>query len=282
MATCDATVSAMSPHPHRRRTFGAVHRGNVLTGLHFTDVRFAYPRTSLFGRDHSPVLDEFSWEVPVGRTVILGPNGAGKTTLLSLGATALLPTRGRVTLGGFDSSRRRDLPTIRRSIGWMPQQIRAIPGLTSREQVAYSGWLKGLSRSEAWEESVAALARVGLAGEADELTAQLSAGQQRRVGLAQLLVHRADLLLLDEPSVGLDPGQRARFRDILRDIANAAPVVVSTHQVDDLTDLFDTVVVLDHGRIRFEGSIGAFMALAPEGSLHPAEAAYASLIEDER
>ena len=150
----------------------------------------------------------------------------------------------------------------------MPQQVRAIPGLTSREQVAYAGWLKGMSRSAAWTEAPAALERVDLTGEADRLTAQLSGGQQRRVGLAQLLVHRADLLLLDEPTAGLDPGQRARFRETLRRTAQDVPVVVSTHRVDDLTDLFDTVVVMDHGRIPFQGSTEAFMALAP-GPWHP-------------
>ena len=86
------------------------------------------------------------------------------------------------------------------------------------------------------------------------------------------------MLLLDEPTAGLDPGQRARFRDVLREISKDTPVVVSTHQVDDLTDLFDTVVVMDHGRLPFSGTPEAFMALAPAGSTFPAEAAYGTLV----
>jgi ABC-2 type transport system ATP-binding protein len=254
----------------------------VLSQLVFADVRFAYPRPSPFSGASPAVFDAFSWQSPDGCTVILGPNGAGKTTLLSLGATALRPTHGNVTLGNLNPSRRRDLGAFRRSVGWMPQHVRAIPGLTSREQVAYAGWLKGMSRTSAWAEAATALSRVGLTDEADRRTAQLSGGQQRRVGLAQLLVHRADLFLLDEPTAGLDPGQRGRFREMLREIATNVPVVVSTHQVDDLTDLFDTVVVLDHGQIRFQGTVAAFMALAPDGSPHPAEASYATLIADER
>ncbi len=251
------------------------------SGLNFSDVSFAYPRSALFGGSGPRVFDGFSWSLPAGATVVLGPNGAGKTTLLSLGATALRPTAGSVRFGGRDIRRRRDVVAIRRAIGWMPQQVRAIPGLTARDQVAYAGWLKGMSRSEAWRDASGALARVGMQAEADRRTAQLSGGQQRRVGLAQLLVHRAELLLLDEPTAGLDPGQRARFRETVRQLASDVPVLVSTHQVDDLTELFDTVVVLDHGVIRFEGDVAAFMALAPGDTGFRAEAAYASLIDPE-
>lgn len=250
--------------------------------LSFIDVAFTYPRSGLLRSAPVSVFDAFSWQTPDGRTVILGPNGAGKTTLLSLGATALKPSRGAVKLGTLDGAVRRDRRAFRQATGWMPQTVRAIPGLTAREQVAYAGWLKGMSRSAAWSESLAALNRVDLRGEADRLTAQLSGGQQRRVGLAQLLVHRAELLLLDEPTIGLDPSQRARFRELLRDISQGVPVVVSTHQVDDLTDLFDTVVVLDRGHILYEGTVTAFMTLAPDGQRHPAEAAYAALISHEQ
>jgi ABC-2 type transport system ATP-binding protein len=251
-----------------------------MTSLAFADIDFGYPSPMPFG-PAVPVFEAFSWQTPQGRTVLLGPNGAGKTTLLSLGASALRPSRGRIVAGDLDSSRRGDLRAFRRAVGWMPQQVRAVPGLTAREQVAYAGWLKGMRRSDAWSEALPALDRVGLADEANRRTSQLSGGQQRRVGLASLLVHDASLFLLDEPTVGLDPGQRSRFRETLRELAADRPVVVSTHQVDDLTDLFNTVVVLDHGQIRFQGSVADFMALAPPGDPHPAEAAYATLIDGE-
>lgn len=249
----------------------------AVTSLSFSSICFSYRRSNPFSQSSPLIFDEFSWQVPQGATVILGPNGAGKTTLLSLGATALKPNSGKITLGDRDSANRHDVRAIRRGVGWLPQQFRPIPGLSAREQVAYAGWLKGMSRPDAWSDAHDALARVGLSEEADRPTHGLSGGQQRRVGIAQLLVHRAGLMLLDEPTSGLDPQQRAGFRKILRRIAQDVPVVVSTHQVDDLSDLFDTVVILDHGVIRFQGSVAAFMALAPPGSRHPGEAAYASL-----
>ena len=246
--------------------------------LRFDGVSFAYS-SGLLGRGPATrVFEDFSWEVPSGRTVLLGPNGAGKTTLLGLGASALMPATGSVRMGPVSSSSRRERAAFRRSVGWMPQQVRAIAGMSCREQVAYAGWLKGLDRRAAWEAAGTALERVDLAAEAGRRTSQLSGGQQRRVGLAQVLVHRAEVLLLDEPTAGLDPGQRARFRDVLREISKDIPVVVSTHQVDDLSDLFDTVVVMDHGRLPFSGTPEAFMALAPASSTYPAEAAYSTLV----
>jgi len=249
--------------------------------LAFTEVSFSYPGAKLFRRQSTPVFDRFSWPVPEGRTVLLGPNGAGKSTLMALASTAIQPAGGRVSLGDLDSSRRRDLPALRRAIGWMPQRVRVVPGLTSREQVAYAGWLKGLPRSAAWKAAIEALRAVDLADQAERLTSQLSGGQQQRVALAQLLVHRAEVLLLDEPTAGLDPGQRARLRESLRDLGHDFQIVVSTHQVDDLNDLFDKVVVLDRGRIRFEGTVEAFVSLAPTGSSRAAETAYATLVAAE-
>ncbi|MDA8218623.1 MAG: ATP-binding cassette domain-containing protein, partial [Dehalococcoidales bacterium] len=246
--------------------------------LRFEDLNFSYRPAWPFGGSPTRVFAQFTWAVSSVPTVLLGPNGAGKTTLLCLAATALKPESGHVFVGSRDCSKRRDLGAIRRSIGWMPQQVRAVPGFTSREQVAYAGWLAGMSRSEAWREAIPALERVSLADDSNRLTSQLSGGQQRRVGLAQALVHRPAMLLLDEPTAGLDPAQRAKFREIVRDVSKESAILVSTHQVDDLSDLFKTVAVLDAGRIVFEGAPDAFLELAPSGSQHPAEDAYTRLV----
>lgn len=238
--------------------------------LTFDRVSFRY------GRRGAPVLSGFSWNVPDGRTVVLGPNGAGKTTLLAIGADALVPQEGRVVLNGDDQRR----GERRRRVGWMPQQINAVPGLTCREQVAYAGWLKGLSQREAWHRSARALNDVGLADLADRSASKVSGGQLRRVGLAQVLVADAAVLLLDEPTAGLDPGQRSRFREIVGELSGIA-VVISTHQVDDLSELFETVVVLHEGIVRFEGPVPAFLALSPVDGPRRAEAAYGGLVGGE-
>jgi ABC-2 type transport system ATP-binding protein len=234
----------------------------------FDNVTFRYRRSA------PTVLDAFTWTVPSGRTVLLGPNGAGKTTLLGLGADALRPQRGVVRFGSMLAGRRSDRSSFRSAIGWMPQQIRAVPGLTCQEQVAYAGWLKGLTRKDAWSAAASVLDLVDMTAHARVLASRLSGGQLRRVGLAQALVHRSRILLLDEPTVGLDPAQRAGFREIVRSLPGSLRAVVSTHQVDDLSEVFDTVVVLRDGHIRYQGTVQDFLALAPADAERPAEAAY--------
>jgi ABC-type multidrug transport system ATPase subunit len=230
-----------------------------------------------------PVLQDFSLSFPPGRTVLLGPNGAGKSTILSLCASILRPTAGRVTFDELDTTRRRDLRTYRRRVGWLPQSIRPISGLRVREQVAYAGWLKGMSRAQAWEASADALAKVGLTHLATRPTRALSGGQMRRMGIAQALVHDADVLLLDEPAAGLDPQQRRRLREVVNDVSATSSVIVSTHHTDDITDAYDCVVVLSEGEVRFIGSVQDFLALAPEASngTERAAAAYQTLVGDE-
>lgn len=239
--------------------------------LQFRNVSYRFRRTA------TPVLSDFSWTIRPGRTVLLGPNGAGKSTLLALGADALLPAAGEITLRGLNPRNRADRAAYRRAVGWAPQQAKALPGLTAREQVAYAGWLKGLTGDAAWTLAMQALAAVGLEERAAERSTRLSGGQLRRVGLAQALVHTPEVLLMDEPTAGLDPEQRARFRELLTALPADQPLVVSTHQVDDLSELFHWVVALFAGEIRFEGTVSDFLALAPHGSERQAEAAYARL-----
>lgn len=120
-----------------------------------------------------------------------------------------------------------------------------------------------------------------LASKADTATTTLSGGQLRRVGLASALVHEPRSLLLDEPTVALDPDQRARFRSALAALSPEVAVLVSTHQVDDLAESYDTLVVLEDGRIRYQGTIEDFLALAPADAPRPAKRAYSSLIRGE-
>ncbi|MBW1597803.1 ATP-binding cassette domain-containing protein [Streptomyces sp. JJ38] len=244
--------------------------------LRYTDCTFRY-------RASSPVLDRVSLEFPEGGSVLLGPNGAGKSTLLALGASSLTPRTGAVTWKNLDSARRGDRREYRRGVGWLPQQVHPLPGLTVREQAAYAGWLKGLSKAEAWSRSALALARVRLSDLADRRSHELSGGQLRRLGIAQTLTHDADVILLDEPTAGLDPVQRGVFRELMGELGEHLSFIVSTHQTEDLLDVYESVVVLDRGRIAYQGHTDTFLALAgPDVSTERrAEAAYRGLVRGE-
>ncbi|WP_329011209.1 MULTISPECIES: ATP-binding cassette domain-containing protein [unclassified Streptomyces] len=223
-----------------------------------------------------PVLRDFSYALPDGLTVLLGPNGAGKSTLLKLAASVTRPQRGRVTLDGTPAG----TAAYRQSVAWMPQDIVPMPTLTAREYVAYIGWLKGMSRAEAWQQSRRALGRVNLADQAGARTSSLSGGQLRRVGVAGALVHGARVLLLDEPTAGMDPYQRRVFRDILRGLTDDVRVLLSTHDVADLAEEADHVTVMYGGNVLHHGDTGSFLTHTPPGTLEgrAAEAAYTALL----
>lgn len=242
--------------------------------IHFSTCTFGYRR-----RQH--VLSDFDCELPQGRTVFLGPNGAGKSTVLGLAASALRPRAGTVGYQGMMTTDKAALRGYRRRVSWMPQQLAAVPGLTARDQVAYVGWLKGMSRDEAWEQSLRALQQVELGDRVNDRISQLSGGQQRRVGVAQSLVHGAEVLLLDEPTAGMDPRQRAVFHDVLGNLPRSVHVVLSTHDTADLESVYDHVLVLLDGQLTFQGGVREFLAYADPGAApgRQADSAYHALTE---
>jgi ABC-2 type transport system ATP-binding protein len=243
--------------------------------LQFADVSFGYKRSR-------PVIKDFSYQVKPGVTVVLGPNGAGKSTLLGLAASALAPWSGKISTAGRESTRRGDRRAYRAAVGWLPQQVQVIPGFTVREQVAYVGWLKGLGRAQAWERAGAALDRLKLLDQADSRVSRLSGGQLRRAGVAMALVHDASVILMDEPTAGLDPAQRANFRRLIGEVSDLVDIVISTHQTEDLAEIAQSVMLLAGGTIRWDGPVGGFLAQGPPetaGSAR-AEAVYAQLLGD--
>ncbi|MFD7509645.1 ABC transporter ATP-binding protein [Streptomyces sp. NPDC059853] len=224
--------------------------------INFRHCTFGYGR-------RSKILDDLTFQFPVGNTVFLGVNGAGKSTMLSLAASVRVPAVGRVRYGELRTDRRSDLAEYRRQVAWLPQQAQAVAGLTVREQVAYAGWLKGMRRSHARRRAVEALRWVEMEPFADRKASQLSGGQLRRVAVAQALIHDAEVLLLDEPTAGLDPRQRRVFQNVLHRLPDHVHAIVSTHDVADVETDFDNVVVLDGGRIVFSGTVDGFLAHAP-------------------
>lgn len=201
------------------------------------------------------VLEGLTWNVPDrGRTLLLGRNGVGKTTTLRVASGALRPRRGDVRLEGALAPP----AELRRRIALMPQHISSVPGLSVVEQVAFAAWLAGRPEPAARQAAAAAVEQVGLDHLKDRSPSRLSGGELRRVGLAEVLARPSEVLLLDEPTAGLDPLQRARFRDLL--LAIDRPTVVSTHQLDDVDELFTSVAVLEAGHIVFSGSIPEYLA----------------------
>jgi len=185
---------------------------------------------------------------------LLGPNGAGKTSLLRMMATAVPPTSGRLRLLGHDPSSYGPRREIRRRLGYLPQSLGYYPGFTVAESVEYFALLKEMPPARIPGAVAAAIDRVELGGKAKAKLRTLSGGMLRRVGVAQAIVNEPELLLLDEPTAGLDPQQRVVFRALLRDLGQRATVVVSTHLVEDVGAACAQVALMDQGKIVFHGT----------------------------
>jgi len=190
-----------------------------------------------------------------GITGLLGPNGAGKTTLLRILATVLAPDRGTLRLLGAEPADRADRATIRARLGYMPQEPGFHQRFTAFEFVDYVAILKEISdRRRRHDEVRRVLDLVGLADVAQRRIKALSGGMRRRVALAQALLNDPRLLILDEPTAGLDPEQRLRFRELISRLAEDRCVVISTHQSEDVSALCHHLIVLDRGTSVFAGA----------------------------
>nr|MBA3655013.1 ATP-binding cassette domain-containing protein [Actinomycetota bacterium] len=196
-------------------------------------------------------------------TGFLGPNGAGKTTLLRILATVLAPDDGEVRLLGRDPSTANGRLEIRRSLGYLPQEPGFHQSFTAFDFVDYVAILKEWGdRGSRHDEVRRVLTLVGLESVMHKRIRTLSGGMRRRVAIAQSLLGGPDLLLLDEPTAGLDPEQRLRFRELLGAHAHNATVLLSTHQTDDVAALCQHVIVLLAGEVRFSGTPADLAAIA--------------------
>ncbi len=215
---------------------------------------------------------------------LLGPNGAGKTTLIRALATVLAPAGGQLTLLGRSVGGRSDLRSVRRALGYLPQHFGFYPRFTVREFVGYMAWLKEIHKADIPAAVQRAVDRVGLTAKADARMKTLSGGMLRRAGIAQAIVNDPQLLLLDEPTVGLDPEQRLDFRELLRDLGTDSCVLVSTHLVEDVVAACTDVVVVNEGRLVWQGTPDALAAQGAEGDAgdSPAERGYSALLRRQR
>jgi ABC-2 type transport system ATP-binding protein len=185
---------------------------------------------------------------------LLGPNGAGKTTLLRILSTLLRPTNGRVVIDSFDLGQAAHRKAVRAHLGYLPQELGLYPDLTGREFLDYMGLLKRLyDRTARRQQITALLEMVSLAGGADRQIKTYSGGMKRRLGIAQALLGDPQILVVDEPTAGLDPEERIRLRTLLTGLAENCVVILSTHVVEDISQTCERLAVLDQGQLVFDG-----------------------------
>ncbi len=208
--------------------------------------------TQRFGRVQA--LNGVDLAIQPGVFGLLGPNGAGKTTLLRTLATILSPADGSLRLLDLDPTVPEQRRKIRRRLGYLPQTLGYYPNFTVAEFVEYFALLKEMPTDCVNRAVARAIQRVDLEDRARSKLKTLSGGMLRRVGIAQAIVNDPDLLLLDEPTAGLDPEQRVSFRGLLREIGLQGVVIVSTHLVEDVAAACTTVALMDRGRIVYHGT----------------------------
>lgn len=195
-------------------------------------------------------VDRVSFEIGKGVTGLLGANGAGKTTLMRMMAGILDPTGGEIDAGGISVSSEE----YRALLGFLPQDFGYYPEFSARKFLMYMSALKGLSKSRAKKKTDELLELVGLTDVADKKIGTFSGGMKQRVGIAQTFINDPEILILDEPTAGLDPRERARFRDLISEIGKTSTVLFSTHIVSDLEQIADRVLIMKEGALIFDGA----------------------------
>lgn len=201
--------------------------------------------------------------ISTGMFGLLGPNGAGKTTLMRILAGILRPTSGTVRIGEHDCATEAGRVAVKRTLGYLPQELGLYPDLSAREFLDYIGILKGMDDRAARQRRVDELLEtVALGHVANRKLKTFSGGMRRRVGIAQALLNDPRLLIVDEPTAGLDPEERIRFRNLLADLAGNRTVLLSTHIVEDVAQTCRVLAVLAGGQMRFNGSVAGLVQAA--------------------
>jgi ABC-type multidrug transport system ATPase subunit len=212
-------------------------------------------------KGHVRALDGVDLAIPSGMFGLLGPNGAGKTTLMRILAGILRPTSGAIHVGEYDATTERGRTAIKRVLGYLPQDLGMYPDLSAREFLDYIAILKGLDDGHARKRRVDELLETAaLADVAGRKLKTFSGGMKRRVGIAQALLNDPQLLIVDEPTAGLDPEERIRFRNLLSELGGKSAatgnrtVLLSTHIVEDIAQTCRELAILARGRVIFRGT----------------------------
>jgi ABC-type multidrug transport system ATPase subunit len=206
-------------------------------------------------------LHEVTLTIPPGVFALLGPNGAGKSTLMSILSTLQEPTNGTARVDGHDVRTRKD--AVRQILGYLPQDFGLYPSLTAYEMLDYIALLYNMHDGPARKKRIEELLeRMNLTSVRDRPVGGFSGGMRQRVGLAQALLNSPKLLIVDEPTAGLDPEERIRVRSLLAELGGERVILLSTHLIEDVEAVADRVAVLHKGRIRFEGTLSEMLERA--------------------
>lgn len=200
--------------------------------------------------ENKTAVDRVSLQLTNGVYGLLGANGAGKTTFMRMLCGILKPTSGTVTFDGMDVSSEE----YRAELGYLPQDFGYYPDFNGMDFLLYMASLKGLTKTEAKRKSKKLLELVSLSDVAKKKIATYSGGMKQRLGIAQALLNDPKIIILDEPTAGLDPKERVRFRNLIKELGTESIVLLSTHIVSDIEHIADTVLMMKAGQIVFNGS----------------------------
>ena len=193
--------------------------------------------------------DRITLKLGIGVTGLLGANGAGKTTLMRMICGILKPTSGSISFDGTDVSEE----LYRDALGYLPQNFGYYPSFTGRDFLLYIAALKGLDKKAAQRKSAELLKSVNLEEAADRKIRTYSGGMKQRLGIAQSLLNDPKLIVLDEPTAGLDPKERVRFRNMIAELGKESVVLLSTHIVSDVEQIADRILMMQDGQIIWDG-----------------------------